>query len=119
MTGHQFKTKKGLKNVLHAKGKGEQAEWIRYTILEGIECIFVYRAERIGLGAVMCAERAVGGDPFAVLLADDLLTDYEPRLPRQQGKEETVHLNGRRFDHSSVEGFMKASNQDYTKRLGI
>ena len=26
----------------------------------------------------MCAERAVGGDPFAVLLADDFLTDYEP-----------------------------------------
>ena len=26
----------------------------------------------------MCAERVVGGDPFAVLLADDFLTDYEP-----------------------------------------
>ena len=25
----------------------------------------------------MCAERAVGGDPFAVLLADDFITDYE------------------------------------------
>ena len=33
----------------------------------------------LGLGhAVLCAERAVGGDPFAVLLADDFLTDYEP-----------------------------------------
>ena len=28
--------------------------------------------------AVLCAERAVGGDPFAVLLADDFLTDYKP-----------------------------------------
>jgi len=26
--------------------------------------------------AVLCAERAVGGDTFAVLLADDFLTDY-------------------------------------------
>jgi len=26
----------------------------------------------------LCAERAVGGDPFAVLLADDFLTDYAP-----------------------------------------
>ena len=35
--------------------------------------------EQLGLGhAVLCAERAVGGDPFAVLLADDFLTDYEP-----------------------------------------
>ena len=33
----------------------------------------------VGLGhAVLCAERAVGSDPFAVLLADDFLTDYEP-----------------------------------------
>jgi UTP--glucose-1-phosphate uridylyltransferase len=33
----------------------------------------------LGLGhAVLCAERAVAGDPFAVLLADDFLTDYAP-----------------------------------------
>ena len=31
--------------------------------------------EQLGLGhAVLCAERAIGGDPFAVLLADDFLT---------------------------------------------
>ena len=41
--------------------------------------IFVRQAEQLGLGhAVLCAERAVGGDPFAVILADDFLTDYEP-----------------------------------------
>ena len=28
--------------------------------------------------AVLCAERAVAGDPFAVLLADDFLTDHVP-----------------------------------------
>ena len=39
---------------------------------------FVRQAEQLGLGhAVLCAERAVGDDPFAVLLADDFLTDYE------------------------------------------
>ena len=33
----------------------------------------------MGLGhAVLCAERAVAGEPFAVLLADDFLTDYDP-----------------------------------------
>ena len=37
------------------------------------------QAEQLGLGhAVLCAERAVGDDPFAVLLADDFLTDYGP-----------------------------------------
>ena len=54
-------------------------EILRNIIPKGVECIFVRQAEPLGLGhAVLCAERAVGGEPFAVLLADDFLTDYEP-----------------------------------------
>ena len=68
-----------LTTVLHAKGKDAQAEMVRNIIPAGVECIFVRQAEQLGLGhAVLCAERAVGGDPFAVLLADDFLTDYKP-----------------------------------------
>ena len=52
---------------------------VRNIIPVGVECIFVRQAEQLGLGhAVLCAERAVGDEPFAVLLADDFLTDYEP-----------------------------------------
>jgi UTP--glucose-1-phosphate uridylyltransferase len=52
---------------------------VRNIVPEGVECIFMRQADQLGLGhAVLCAERAVGGDPFAVLLADDFLTDYEP-----------------------------------------
>ena len=65
--------------MLRAKGKDAQAEMVRDVIPDGVECIFVRQAEQLGLGhAVLCAQRAVGGDPFAVLLADDFLTDYEP-----------------------------------------
>ena len=54
---------------------------VRNIIPAGVECIFVRQAEQLELGhAVLCAERAVGGDPFAVLLADDFLTDYKPRV---------------------------------------
>jgi UTP--glucose-1-phosphate uridylyltransferase len=68
-----------LEAILRAKGKEAQAEMVRNIIPEGVECIFVRQAEQLGLGhAVLCAERAVGGDTFAVLLADDFLTDYEP-----------------------------------------
>jgi len=68
-----------LETILRAKGKDEQADMVRNIIPEGVECIFVRQAEQLGLGhAVLCAERAVGGDPFAVLLADDFLTDYAP-----------------------------------------
>ena len=63
--------------ALRAKGKNEQAEMIKNILPEGVECIFVRQPEQLGLGhAVLCAERAVGNDPFAVLLADDFLT-YE------------------------------------------
>ena len=68
-----------LENMLRNKGKDEKAEMVRNIIPEGIECIFVRQAEQLGLGhAVLCAERAVGDDPFAVLLADDFITDYRP-----------------------------------------
>ena len=74
-----FDANKELETMLRARGKDAQADMVRNIIPKGVECIFVRQAEQLGLGhAVLCAERAVGGDPFAVLLADDFLTDYEP-----------------------------------------
>ena len=68
-----------LETLLRAKGKGGQADMIRNITPKGVECIFVRQPEQLGLGhAVLCAERAVGDEPFAVLLADDFLTDYDP-----------------------------------------
>ncbi|ERL97885.1 UTP-glucose-1-phosphate uridylyltransferase [Rhodobacteraceae bacterium HIMB11] len=74
-----FDANNELETMLRAKGKNAQADMVRNIIPEGVECIFVRQAEQLGLGhAVLCAERAVSGDPFAVLLADDFLTDYKP-----------------------------------------
>ena len=74
-----FDANNELETMLRAKGKVAQAKMVRNIIPEGVECIFVRQAEPMGLGhAVLCAERAVGGEPFAVLLADDFLTDYDP-----------------------------------------
>jgi UTP--glucose-1-phosphate uridylyltransferase len=74
-----FDANNELETMLRANGKDAQADMVRNIIPEGVECIFVRQAEQLGLGhAVLCAERAVGGDPFAVLLADDFLTDHEP-----------------------------------------
>ena len=73
-----FDANNELENILRAKGKNAQADMVRNILPVGVECIFVRQAEQLGLGhAVLCAERAVGGDPFAVLLADDFLTDHE------------------------------------------
>ena len=82
-----FDANNELENMLRTKGKDAQADMVRNIIPEGVECIFVRQAEQLGLGhAVLCAERAVGGDPFAVLLADDFLTDYEPGVTADLAK---------------------------------
>ena len=168
------------------------------------------QSEQLGLGhAVLCAERAVGKEPFALLLADDFITDHKEgvtadlvegflksgksqlsvmkvdgpdiskygvvvksksggdieglvekpkyteaptnlasigryvltpdifdflrRIPRGFGNEiqladainnqaqvgavETVIFSGTRFDCGSVEGFIAATNHEFTKRL--
>ena len=38
-------------------------------------------------------------------------------IPAQCGSVETVRLNGQRFDCGSVDGFMQASNHEYSKRI--
>ncbi len=70
-----FDNNQELEMALRAKGKNDQAEMVKNILPAGVECIFVRQPEQIGLGhAVLCAQRAVGNEPFAVLLADDFLT---------------------------------------------
>jgi len=74
-----FDSNNELEAALRAGGKEEQADMVRNILPPGVECIFVRQPEQLGLGhAVLCAERVVGNDTFAVLLADDFLTDYLP-----------------------------------------
>jgi len=62
--------------ALRSKDKNEMADMVKNILPEGIECIFVRQREQLGLGnAVLCAERVVGNEPFALLLADDFLID--------------------------------------------
>ena len=63
-----------LEMLLRSKGRHKEANQIKNIVPKGVECIFVRQPEQLGLGhAVLCAERAVGNNPFAVLLADDFL----------------------------------------------
>ena len=72
-----------LETELAARNKTELLDLVRGVLPRGINCIYIRQAEALGLGhAVLCAEPVVGADPFAVLLADDLI-DAEVPVMRQ------------------------------------
>jgi UTP--glucose-1-phosphate uridylyltransferase len=67
-----------LETELERKGKDAQLEQVRSVLPEGVRCIYIRQPEPLGLGhAVLCAQPVVGNDPFAVILADDLM-DSQP-----------------------------------------
>ena len=50
------------------------SRWCRRSRRGAINCIYIRQTEALGLGhAVLCAAPVVGDEPFAVLLADDLI----------------------------------------------
>ncbi|HMN74605.1 MAG TPA: UTP--glucose-1-phosphate uridylyltransferase GalU [Burkholderiaceae bacterium] len=70
-----------LEIALEQAGKNELLEVVRGVKPDDMECIYVRQAQALGLGhAVLCAQRLVGNQPFAVLLADDLMVGTPPIL---------------------------------------
>ena len=68
-----------LENELERRGKLELLEYVRNLLPRHINCVYLRQSEALGLGhAVLCAQPVVGDEPFAVLLADDLLDDGTP-----------------------------------------
>jgi UTP--glucose-1-phosphate uridylyltransferase len=63
-----------LEAELVARGKTALLEAVKDAVPKGINCVYIRQSEPLGLGhAVLCARHVVGDEPFAVLLADDLM----------------------------------------------
>ena len=63
-----------LEMELGNAGKRDLLEIVRNILPPQVSCIYLRQAEALGLGhAVLCAKPVVGHEPFAVLLADDLI----------------------------------------------
>ena len=79
-----FDTAYELESQLEASGKTELLNIARSVMPDDMTCSYVRQPRMLGLGhAVLCAEHLVGDEPFAVLLADDLMvgpTGGEPVL---------------------------------------
>jgi len=72
-----------LETELERKNKDVLLDMVRSVLPEGVRCIYIRQAEPLGLGhAVLCAASVVGDEPFAVLLADDLIDATPPAMCR-------------------------------------
>lgn len=68
-----------LEAELEAKNKTDLLELVRNIKPSHVDCVYVRQPEALGLGhAVLCAEKLVGDEPFAIILADDLLDGTTP-----------------------------------------
>lgn len=63
-----------LETELEMRQKDKLLEHVKDILPSNITCLYIRQAEALGLGhAVLCARAAVGDEPFAVILADDLI----------------------------------------------
>jgi UTP--glucose-1-phosphate uridylyltransferase len=68
-----------LETELAARNKTALLEAVQASTPRGVNCIYIRQTEALGLGhAVLCAEPVIGDQPFAVLLADDLIDAAVP-----------------------------------------
>jgi UTP--glucose-1-phosphate uridylyltransferase len=100
-----------LEAELQAKGKTKLLKEVRGLLPERVTCAYVRQAEALGLGhAVLCARHLVGDEPFAVILADDLIDAQVPVM------KQMVQVHGR--NGGSVIAVQEVPRED-TSSYGI
>jgi len=69
-----FDSDQELEHMLEAQGKSDLLNQLRSVLPSYASCIYIRQPAPLGLGhAVLCAQPAVGAEPFFVHLADDLI----------------------------------------------
>ncbi len=101
-----------METELEKKGKKELLQILRDVVPSDVSCIYIRQPEALGLGhAVLCAKPAVGNEPFAVLLADDLIDGQGTGVVKQMVEQYTQH-------HCSILGVQEVPKAD-TDKYGI
>jgi UTP--glucose-1-phosphate uridylyltransferase len=106
-----FDTAYELEDELEKRGKLELLRIAKDVIPEGINFIFIRQSKPLGLGhAVLCAQPVINNEPFAVILADDLMV----------GEKSVTWQMAEVFDrhHSSVLGVQDVPREQ-TRQYGI
>lgn len=67
-----------LEKELESKNKADLLKLLKDIVPPNVSFVFIRQPEALGLGhAVYCARPVVGDEPFAVILADDMVEDGE------------------------------------------
>jgi len=94
-----------LETELELRNKTELLNTVQSATPHGINCIYIRQTEALGLGhAVLCAAPVVGDEPFAVILADDLI---DAGVPVMQQMVEVA-----RAEEASTIGVMEVPADD-------
>jgi UTP--glucose-1-phosphate uridylyltransferase len=73
-----------LEAELEKKGKTDLLKIVQEVVPAHVTCVYVRQPEALGLGhAVLCAKPVVGDEPFAVILADDMISTDQRCVLRQ------------------------------------
>lgn len=100
-----------LEADLEAKNKHELLAMVRGILPSHVNCIYIRQSAPLGLGhAVLTAAPVVGDEPFAVLLADDLI-DADTPVIKQLLDTAAAH-------HGSVLGVQEVPRSE-TRKYGV
>ncbi|MDE6660354.1 MAG: UTP--glucose-1-phosphate uridylyltransferase [Anaeroplasmataceae bacterium] len=97
-----------LENFLKSKGKTKELEIVE-ALPKQIHVEFTYQEEQLGLGhAVLCAEEFAKGEPFALLLGDDVYVGKDAPATKQL-------INAYNQTGSSILGTLVVPDEDVSK----
>ncbi|MEE9336343.1 MAG: UTP--glucose-1-phosphate uridylyltransferase GalU [Granulosicoccaceae bacterium] len=101
-----FDTAYEMERELEAKGKEKMLEVLRNILPKHVNCVFIRQSQALGLGhAVLCARPVVNNEPFAVILADDLINFSEQPCLSQM-------VDVFNYQHCSVLGTERVPKED-------
>src|SRR5215471_14990877 len=110
-----FDSDQELEHMLQSQGKSDLLKQLRSVLPSYASCIYIRQPAPLGLGhAVLCAQPAVGAEPFFVHLADDLIKSdvaclaqmarvYEAKRASVLGCERVPHKDTGRYGIVEVE----------------
>jgi UTP--glucose-1-phosphate uridylyltransferase len=111
-----------LEIELEESGNQKMLDIVRNILPPHVDCIYIRQAEALGLGhAVLCAKSVVGDEPFAVLLADDLIDSDEQTCLAQMvdiyNQQHSSILGVEQVPHETVNRYGIVASEPIAERL--